>query len=588
MKFWQKAYILTLALFLLALNGGIAVVLSVSRQKAFEAECESLLARQHIVAQSLAEDAAAVEARRPQALPRLGESYAGQYRPKGIFLRVAQGEETWADTLPQPDTPLPEPPPAGQRLHTVRTAGQRRFLYVLAMLPAPPEGVSVVCAFEIEDFFVGWARIYQVCFAGSAVVSVLMAGALYGVLRGLSRPMERLAVVAGRIAEGDYAARSGRRGRYQKDEVGQLSAALDAMAARVEENIEQLREAAERKQQLVDNVAHELRTPLTAVRGYAEYIQRAELTGEERFEAAQYIVDEAGRLAAMSERLLQMAALRGEKAEQRPVSVAMLLERAARTAAPRAAARGVTVSLEKVEDCTILGEEAKARLQERLEMDYENFMSERETQSQLTPTVSAQEAANLAGRMLEQVYGADLSGEELLLSLDQIYYGSASAQAGQVKGMIWSVTDEQGRFSCNINAETGTYERMDYNDWDFAAAAQTPRASCSHALFEGGDYWVWDIHSPEFEPLIQSMMDEASTALSGSLLVDGARVTGAEYTPRAGEEEEPDRLIFCIHCDNGQDYYLVGGMVKFYPEYDFDGCPLRGYTFHASDPFEVS
>lgn len=357
-KFWQKAYLITLALFLLALNGGIAAVLSIGRQQAFEAECASLLAQQHIVAQSLAEDAAAVQARRPQALPRLGESYAGQYRPKGIFLRVAQGAEVWADTLPQPDEPLPEPPPAGQRLHTVRTAGQQRYLYVSAMLPAPPEEVSVVCAFAIEDFFVDWARTYQVCFAASAVVSVLMAGALYAVLRGLSRPMERLAVVARRIAEGDYAARSSQRGRYKKDEVGQLAAALDGMAARVQENIAQLSEAAERKQQLVDNVAHELRTPLTAVRGYAEYIQRAELSGEERFEAVQYIVDEAGRLAAMSERLLQMAALRGEQAERKPVSLPLLLGRAARTAAPRAAAHGVTVALTGVEDCTIYGEEA--------------------------------------------------------------------------------------------------------------------------------------------------------------------------------------------------------------------------------------
>ena len=53
----------------------------------------------------------------------------------------------------------------------------------------------------------------------------------------------------------------------------------------------------------VDNVAHELRTPLTAVGGYAEYIQRAELSEEEKYEAAQYIVEEANRLAVMSERL---------------------------------------------------------------------------------------------------------------------------------------------------------------------------------------------------------------------------------------------------------------------------------------------
>lgn len=92
------------------------------------------------------------------------------------------------------------------------------------------------------------------------------------------------------------------------------------------------------KQQLVDNVAHELRTPLTAVGGYAEYIQRAELSEEEKYEAAQYIVEEANRLAVMSERLLQMAALRGEQAARESVDVPALLEKAARTVAPKAAA----------------------------------------------------------------------------------------------------------------------------------------------------------------------------------------------------------------------------------------------------------
>lgn len=51
-----------------------------------------------------------------------------------------------------------------------------------------------------------------------AAVSAVLAAALYVVLRGLSRPMERLARVAGRLADGDYTARSPERTR---DEVGQ-------------------------------------------------------------------------------------------------------------------------------------------------------------------------------------------------------------------------------------------------------------------------------------------------------------------------------------------------------------------------------
>ena len=70
LKFWQKTYLLTLALFLLALGGGTTAIASVSQQRAFEAECGKLLAQQHSVAQSLAADAAAVQARRPEAPPQ--------------------------------------------------------------------------------------------------------------------------------------------------------------------------------------------------------------------------------------------------------------------------------------------------------------------------------------------------------------------------------------------------------------------------------------------------------------------------------------------------------------------------------------
>ncbi len=337
LKFWQKTYLLTLALFLLALGGGTTAIASVSQQRAFEAECGKLLAQQHSVAQSLAADAAAVQARRPEALPRLAQNYAGQLKRSGVFLRVAQAGDVWADELPEPDSALPEVPPEGQRVHTVLLSGGRHVLYISAVLPAPPEDVAVTCAFDMEAFFVQWAQTRRAFLLAGAAVSAVLAAALYVVLRGLSRPMERLARVAGRLADGDYTARSPERTR---DEVGQLAHALNEMAARVEWNVAELRETARRKQQLVDNVAHELRTPLTAVGGYAEYIQRAELSEEEKYEAAQYIVEEANRLAVMSERLLQMAALRGEQAAREPVDVPALLEKAARTVAPKADARG--------------------------------------------------------------------------------------------------------------------------------------------------------------------------------------------------------------------------------------------------------
>ena len=70
------------------------------------------------------------------ALPRLAQNYAGQLKRSGVFLRVAQAGDVWADELPQPDSALPEVPPEGQRVHTVLLSGGRHVYLRRAARPA--------------------------------------------------------------------------------------------------------------------------------------------------------------------------------------------------------------------------------------------------------------------------------------------------------------------------------------------------------------------------------------------------------------------------------------------------------------------
>lgn len=60
----------------------------------------------------------------------------------------------------------------------------------------------------------------------------------------------------------------------------------------------------------VNQIAHELRTPLTGIRGYAEYLMIGKLTEEDRFFAAQQIVDSAKNLENITEKLLIMGNVR--------------------------------------------------------------------------------------------------------------------------------------------------------------------------------------------------------------------------------------------------------------------------------------
>ncbi len=95
----------------------------------------------------------------------------------------------------------------------------------------------------------------------ASLIALGLAALLSFVLtRAVLRPLRRIGDAAGRVAAGDYSARTE---IASGDEVGQLGRAFDQMADSLEK-IEQLRKA------MIVDIAHELRTPLTNVRGYLE------------------------------------------------------------------------------------------------------------------------------------------------------------------------------------------------------------------------------------------------------------------------------------------------------------------------------
>lgn len=216
-----------------------------------------------------------------------------------------------ADRLPQPDTgALPQTGTEGIRSWSVLFSGERRWLYVSALLTGQTMRTELICAFDMERFFTDWETTARLAQGIALLVSGLLAVGLWFALKGLGRPLARLAEAARAIGAGDYTVRAQEGGGA---EISRLASAFNEMARHTGETVAGLEEAAQEKQRLADSMAHELRTPLTAIGGYAEYIARAELSEDERAEAAQIIQQETRRLSSMSERLLAMASLREGK-----------------------------------------------------------------------------------------------------------------------------------------------------------------------------------------------------------------------------------------------------------------------------------
>lgn len=134
---------------------------------------------------------------------------------------------------------------------------------------------------------------------------------LQALLKRFLTPLYRLRDAAGVIAGGEYDRRVPVEG---KDEIGEVSAAFNRMASRVEEHIVTLHGVNERQRQLLGSLSHELKTPMTAIQGYAETLQRVKLPWERQQKALSYIQQECQRLSRLSAKMLELVSLSGEHA----------------------------------------------------------------------------------------------------------------------------------------------------------------------------------------------------------------------------------------------------------------------------------
>jgi signal transduction histidine kinase len=100
------------------------------------------------------------------------------------------------------------------------------------------------------------------------IATLLAALALVAALVRLTRPLHRLTlrVQAFHGAEAPGAMPAAR------DEIGLLEAAIVAMQARIEQQLERLQEADRMRRELVSNISHDLRTPLSNIQGYVETV----------------------------------------------------------------------------------------------------------------------------------------------------------------------------------------------------------------------------------------------------------------------------------------------------------------------------
>ncbi len=211
---------------------------------------------------------------------------------------------------------------------TIRKVDDRTYVIVSGKLPAPYDSYTLVYLYDTTEAINSWSDLKNILFLAGFVLSVLLAFGLLLVLNRIFRPLKQISRISKDIANGAYETRLPVSGH---DELTEMSQSFNHMAVEIQRQMTQLKDAADKKQQFVDNFAHELRTPLTAIYGYAEYMQKAVLSEDDRLSALNYIMSESRRLQTVAFQLLELANLQNNQITCEELKVSSLFETVSQT-----------------------------------------------------------------------------------------------------------------------------------------------------------------------------------------------------------------------------------------------------------------
>lgn len=143
--------------------------------------------------------------------------------------------------------------------------------------------------------------------AGIAIAIIVIIFSLL-LVRSLTRPLTSLTLAAEQVKGGNYAQRVAE--PKSQDELGRLASTFNAMADKIESDVNELRHQDQVRRELIANIAHDLVTPLTAIQGFSEALADDVISEpKERQETAQLIGREVQRLRRLVSDMQHMSSL---------------------------------------------------------------------------------------------------------------------------------------------------------------------------------------------------------------------------------------------------------------------------------------
>ena len=351
MKLWQKVFLVSLSLILLAINVTAGIILYSNHRSMVSREQAQAVEHHQYLAATLQNRV--VYERLNQKQPLLAVNVVDSLFRKLIAAQngaqngvaVYRGNTVVGELQAAPLTADFRQSVLNSQImpSQMTVTEQGSHTYILVGSPMSAEG-NRYTLFTITDISTVYNTLNdQLQFVRT--VSLIFAGLIGMVLMlfvwRLMAPLHRIHNALHQIANGEYQLRLPEKGGQ---EFRSLSRSINQMATAIEVNLKRVESVAESRKQFIDNLAHEMKTPLTSILGFSDILRiKRTVSDEQRQEYAGIIVEETGRLQALSGKLMELITAGNVALDREEISASTLLSDIARAVTPILHKRGCTL-----------------------------------------------------------------------------------------------------------------------------------------------------------------------------------------------------------------------------------------------------
>lgn len=310
MKLWQKIFLYTLMLVMLAvsvtsillLKNSYSLALEQKKQAAYT-EHEFLITnfKSMLLSERLRQNAILLE--NAQVVEYMEKTFEEESVKSGIAFYDWNLNQVYQNQLKEPEAEK-------QLLEIVAESGEsymqtrEDYLYIVSKESLETNTYYFLTVTDMSDVRIMHRDMLNNVRIISMVCAVVIAVILLVVVKLLLLPLQKINEGTRAIAQGEYERRVPEKG---KDEISELAHNMNRMAQAVEENIRALEDVAEDRKQFIDNLSHEMKTPLTSILGFSDLLLiSSNLSEEQRMEYAGIIKEEASRMRVLSGKLMEM------------------------------------------------------------------------------------------------------------------------------------------------------------------------------------------------------------------------------------------------------------------------------------------